>query len=66
MTQNNVPVVKLDFEGQVCIYGDIDAAIEEVRLFWTEDGPEMGITLTLTFDEMPKDEFDNLPEFAGW
>ena len=63
---STVPVVRLDFEGQVCIYGDIDNAIKEVRLFWTEDGPLMGTELKLTFDEMPKAEFDALPEFAGW
>ncbi len=25
-----------------------------------------GVSITLTIVEMPKDEFDNLPEFDGW
>ena len=63
---NDVPIVKLDFEGQVCIYGDIENALNEVRLFWTEDGPEQGVNLQLSFDYMPEAEFKALPEFAGW
>ena len=63
---SNVMVCKLEFGGQVCIWDNIDALIEEVRLFWTEDGPEQGIELKITFDSMPEKEFKALPEHAGW
>ena len=62
----DVMVCKLDFEGHVCIFDDIERLIEEVRLFWTEDGPEQGVGLKITFSTMPEDEFRALPEFPGW
>lgn len=63
---SDVMVCKLDFDGQLCIWDNIDGLLEEVRLFWTEDGPEQGIELKVTFDAMPEAEFKALPEHMGW
>ena len=66
MEESKVAVVRLDFEGQVCIYDNIEGALEEIGLFWSEDGPEQGVELGVTFHMMTKADHEALPEFAGW
>ena len=51
--------------GSYCVYDatNCPALLEEItEMQYNEEGEEWKITV----EEMPKDEFDKLPEFTGW
>ena len=63
---SDVNVATLVYNGDSCTWDSIEPLLEELELFWTENGPEEEIELTVRFHTMSRDEFDELPEFNGW
>lgn len=59
-----IPMVKIEVDGQFCIFPDLDRALEEARLHFTEG--DHGSSFTWTNVRMSAAEYSLLPEFTGW
>lgn len=57
-------MVKISRDNTYCVFPNLEAALEEARMHFTEG--EADDEFTWTNVEMSQAEFDALPEFEGW